>query len=133
MESAIQVDLAKPEASAEQVLNSALGQAAIPPDNEIQRSASSNRRTEELRYSLQGGFATTTQARLDTKQSRHEFSPPIAEVERFDDEFTNVYTSQPVDSGFGAWSYVASAFAMYIVVWGEPRQIYCRQKPQWRF
>jgi hypothetical protein len=29
-------------------------------------------------------------------------------------------TLQPVDEGFGAWSYVASAFAMYIVVWGEP-------------
>ena len=30
----------------------------------------------------------------------------------------NVVILQPQDEGFGAWSYVASAFAMYIVVWG---------------
>ncbi|KAK3716629.1 hypothetical protein LTR37_006259 [Vermiconidia calcicola] len=32
-----------------------------------------------------------------------------------------VFTSPAIDGGFGAWSYVAGAFAMYIVVWGFPQ------------
>jgi hypothetical protein len=30
-----------------------------------------------------------------------------------------VSTVRPPDEGFGAWSYAVSAFAMFIVVWGE--------------
>ena len=37
-------------------------------------------------------------------------------------ENTNSFTLQPVDRGFGAWSYAASTFAMFIVVWGKQEQ-----------
>lgn len=35
------------------------------------------------------------------------------------DDVANAFTLLPADEGFGAWSYVASAFAMFVVVWGR--------------
>lgn len=34
-------------------------------------------------------------------------------------EAINIVTLPPVDGGFRAWSYVVSAFAMFVVVWGK--------------
>ena len=133
MDSALQVDLAKSEAPAEQVLTSALGEAAshlaVPlptdaPTNERDRNSESLAQNS-TRRSSKGGYATTTQVHLKPKASnkslsRHHPDPAnnaSLELGKLDNK-ASVYTLQPADEGFGAWSYVASAFAMYIVVWG---------------
>ena len=127
MDSAREVDLARREAPAQQVLNSALGAAAyhrndLPPvTSEEQPPGSLSAHT------LQGATATTTQAKLKPKSLADRSSSSTNsgdqsggsfEMEGFG-ESTNVTKLQPMDQGFGAWSYVASAFAMYIVVWGK--------------
>ena len=126
MERALQIDLAKPEAPAQQVLNTALGDAethlAAPRPNSPAQTAENH-----PRRSSKGGYPTTTQVRLNPKKPSSDTSPshsiydgPVNSLElgKFD-ATANVVTLQPVDEGFGAWSYVASAFAMYIVIWGE--------------
>lgn len=66
------------------------------------------------RVSSPGASTTTAKPRLYTK------SPFEGITDGFGDEKGgNVVTLQPRDEGFGAWSYVAGAFAMYIVVWGK--------------
>lgn len=126
MDSALQVDLARPEAPAQQVLDTALGEAAthlVVPQGETaaQGPVGSPQR------SLKGGISTTTQIRLSPKKIYKDVSASLSglgetansmELDNFD-ETTNVAILQPVDGGFGAWSYVAGAFAMYIVVWGK--------------
>ena len=127
MDSAREVDLARREAPAQQVLNSALGAAAYhrnglsPVTSEEQPPGSLSAHT------LQGATATTTQAKLKPKSLADRSSSSTNsgdqsggsfEMEDFG-ESTNVTKLQPMDQGFGAWSYVASAFAMYIVVWGK--------------
>ena len=115
MDTALQIDLSKPEAPAEQVLNSALGEVAAKPCS------------TEGKNLTRGRSDTTHQARLVPKSSHSERSRSVSarepsnevsELGHFD-ETANSYNLQPVDEGFGAWSYVASAFAMFIVVWGE--------------
>ncbi|KAL2047472.1 hypothetical protein ABVK25_011499 [Lepraria finkii] len=78
---------------------------------------------------IRGRSETTNQARLGPKSSQGRRSRSVStqgvsneasENGPFD-ETTNAYALQPVDEGFGAWSYVASAFAMFIVVWGFPQ------------
>lgn len=125
METALQVDLAKPEAPAEQVLGSALGRVSPQAGNVPPSRDSSDSRKKKPQQSTQGASRTTSQIRLKSKdqftlQTDSDTIPPTV---RDSDEGLS-YTLQPVDGGFGAWSYVASAFAMYIVVWGE----YCRFK-----
>jgi hypothetical protein len=129
MDSALQVDLARPEAPAKQVLDTALGEAAshlAVPQHEtpVQGPVGSS-----PQRSLRGGTSTTSQIRLNPTKitggicaSRTGLDDPLnsLEFEKFD-ETTNVSTLHPVDGGFGAWSYVAGAFAMYIVVWGKPQ------------
>ena len=127
MESALQIDLARPEAPAEQVLNSALGQAAARP------AAPSSDSTErildnESKHTIKGRSETTAQVRLVPKipkghrsRSSSTQDAPTDTLERGNfDEIAQGFSLQPVDEGFGAWSYVASAFAMFIVVWGKP-------------
>ncbi|KAK3176619.1 hypothetical protein OEA41_007942 [Lepraria neglecta] len=128
METALQVDLAKPEAPAEQVLESALGQ--IPSQSTLARDKSpSHRPSNNEKQPIRGRSETTNQVRLGPKYSQGRRSRSVStqgvsneapENGHFD-ETTNAYTLQPVDEGFGAWSYVASAFAMFIVVWGFPQ------------
>ena len=126
MESALQVDLARPEAPAEQVLGSALGQAATRPPL-LSSSASSERTANDAsEHTIRGRSETTAQVRLVPKIPKgHRSRSPatqdapggILELGNFD-ETAQGFSLQPVDEGFGAWSYVASAFAMFIVVWG---------------
>ena len=115
METALQIDLSKPEAPAEQVLDSALGEIAAQPCS------------TDSKHLVRGRSDTTHQARLGPKSSHggrsrsvsaQAHSKEVSELGHFD-ETANSYSLQPVDEGFGAWSYVASAFAMFIVVWGE--------------
>ena len=127
MESALQVDLSRPEAPAEQVLNSALGQAATRPT--ILSSPDSTERvpSNESKHTIRGRSETTAQVRLvpkipkgDRSRSPSTQDAPTDTLERGNfDELAQSFTLQPVDEGFGAWSYVASAFAMFIVVWGK--------------
>lgn len=126
MNSALQVDLAKSEAPAEQVLKSALGEAAshltVPPPSD--QSSTESLPQHAPRRSSKGGYATTAQVRLKSKTSNDSLSRQnhdaagSASLELGDLDNARVYTLQPADEGFGAWSYVACAFAMYIVVWG---------------
>ena len=127
MESALQVDLARSEAPAEQVLDSALGQTIPRP---IIKSSPAN--TEEIindksKHTVRGRSETTAQVRLVPKvpkeqrsRSRSAQDVPTTTLELGNfDETAQGFSLQPVDGGFGAWSYVASAFAMFIVVWGK--------------
>ena len=107
LESATQIDLARGEAPASQVLSSALAQ----PDH------SSNNQ------SPRGSITATHQVRSYGKKSRGsnggaDAAIPLLDADAFG-ESDNVVELQPMDGGFGAWSYVASAFFMYIVVWGQ--------------
>ena len=128
MESALQVDLAKQETTAQQALDSALGQRFLNPSLDPSTGPANALSTEQPRRSSKGGSATTTQPRLNPKALPDRRSPSPSLFDRAGaasslelgehDDSTNTYYLQPVDEGFGAWSYVASAFAMYIVVWG---------------
>ncbi len=126
METALQADLARPEATAEQVLESALGQTSSQPASS-ERIPASGPPNKNAKWSVRGRAETTTQARLVPKSARHSRSQSTStrnaarEASDLDvfNETTRASVLQPVDEGFGAWSYVASAFAMFIVVWGK--------------
>lgn len=126
MEAALQVDLARPEAPVDQVLESALGYNVSQPRINEPPSAQDTL-TSDAKWSVRGRAETTTQARLVPKSAKHSRSrststhnvgAEASELGHFD-ESARVFALQPVDEGFGAWSYVASAFAMFIVVWGK--------------
>ncbi len=133
METALQVDLAKPDATADQVLESAFGHISSQP-RVIEPPSSKDSPRSDAKWSARGRAETTNQARLVPKSSKHSRSRSTsthnAAVEASElgclDESANAYILQPVDEGFGAWSYVASAFAMFIVVWGKRRAIHRR-------
>lgn len=128
MESELEIDSARQEASAQQAVDSALGQSP-PSRNLAPTGRSSDARSNEQpgRYS-RGRSATTSQPRLKPKTPHEQRSPsPLpdrtgtagsVDLGEDNDGLKNAFRLQPVDEGFGAWSYVASAFAMYIVVWG---------------
>jgi hypothetical protein len=125
MESALQVDLARREASSKQVPNSSLGQTAFHPtvsSTPLLTDADPTSHNSAGR-SRPGGYAASIQVRLKPKVSRDDPSPEPSMLNSLEfgeyDDATRVYNLQPMDEGFGAWSYVASAFAMYIVVWGR--------------
>jgi hypothetical protein len=124
MEAVMQLDLARTEAPAGQVMDSVLGEGAEhfaaestlrPPDAADSRSP---------RRSTRGASASTYQVRLKPKHSERSASPSVEQTPADSLATGNLEAArlvselQPVDQGFGAWSYVASAFAMYIVVWG---------------
>ena len=128
MESALQVDLARPEAPAEQVLNSALGQGSSRPAVLSSSGSTEGTLNNESKHTIRGRSEATAQVRLVPKipKGQRPRSPstqdaPTDTLERGNfDEIAQGFSLQPVDAGFGAWSYVASAFAMFIVVWGKP-------------
>lgn len=127
MEGALQVDLARPEAPAEQVLDSALGQAVAPPTVLSSSAFPEGTINDKSKHTIRGRSETTAQVRLVPKipKGHRSRSPatqdaPTDTLERGNfDEIAQSFSLQPVDEGFGAWSYVASAFAMFIVVWGK--------------
>ena len=125
MDTALQIDLAKPEAPAEQVLGSVLGAASLLDRNTASSRPPSDDGFKESEKTIRGASRTTSQIRLKPKdqQSPSFRSADASKPAHFtleDSDESVSHTLQPVDGGFGAWSYVASAFAMYIVVWGEP-------------
>lgn len=122
MESALQVDLAKHEAPAEQVLDAAHERALPCISLPLHAASLETASRSPSKHSHKGGSATTTQIQLNSvilenHQSTLTTQTPSLKEGIFD-ETANSFTLQPADEGFGAWSYVASAFAMYIVVWG---------------
>ena len=134
METALQVDLSKPEAPAEQVLD------AVSSNIETQVHGSKPIETSihgEGEKKTSDGFETAAQVRLHPKGSSRHKSQKVdkaaesEEVSSFadTDEAAGAFYLQPVDKGFGAWSYVASAFAMYIVVWGKFYQDHVSRQP----
>ncbi|KAL8668967.1 MAG: hypothetical protein Q9168_006422 [Polycauliona sp. 1 TL-2023] len=128
MESGLEVDLAKQEVTAQQALESPLGQSL--PNRQAGQTLNADLR-EQPRRSSKSGSATTNQPRLKPKApSNRQNHTVLSSVHgdeagsfelKSNDETQTIFRLQPVDEGFGAWSYVASAFAMYIVVWGFPQ------------
>lgn len=131
MESGIELDLAREEATAQQALKSPLGQnlpnrSLAPPEQ-----TSNVQATEQPGRSSRSGSRTTSQPRLKPKAPSDRRSSAASSsahgghggeagsFELSDNDSERMFRLQPVDEGFGAWSYVASAFAMYIVVWGS--------------
>jgi hypothetical protein len=90
--------------------------ARLAPEPSISDAAS--RDTSATRKS-KGGYSTTIQPKLheSSKSSEAEQQAQLELIGRESDA-TNIVELPPVDKGFGAWSYVVSAFAMFIVVWG---------------
>ena len=127
METELQIDLAKPEAPAPEVLDNAL------PTSGNNRADSSSRAVDDLlrepKKYVQGASRTTSQIRLTPKGERSQSPAPeqntVAALIELGGESGDSQgsTLQPMDGGFGAWSYVASAFAMYVVVWGKFLQL----------
>lgn len=123
MDSALQVDLARSEAPVQQILNSPLGEVG----SHLAVSQQSQPPSDIPKRSSKGGSNSFTQIRLKPKKSSRDPSPSLCIQDGSDntlelgefDETANIVTLQPLDKGFGAWSYVAGAFAMYIVVWGK--------------
>jgi hypothetical protein len=64
--------------------------------------------------SLRGSSSTTLQLNLQDDEDTQR----LLDLDQGSGE-TNAYVLQPADYGFGAWSYAASAFAMFTVVWGK--------------
>ena len=128
MESALEVDLTEQETTAQQALGSALRQNSSISSSQHPLDPANVQTIEQPQRSSKGGSATTIQPKLNPRAApqRHSRSPSPSHKARPEesvelgghDDSTNTYRLQPVDEGFGAWSYVASAFAMYVVVWG---------------
>ena len=127
MESGLQVDLARSEAPAEQVLDSALGQAATHTVDLSSPNVAEGIVNDKSKSIIRGRSETTAQVRLVPKipKENRSRSPstqglPTNALELGNcEEAAHGFSLQPADEGFGAWSYVASAFAMFIVVWGK--------------
>lgn len=126
METAFQIDLARPKAPVDQDLESALGH--VSSQSRVNKPPpSKNSRSIDEKWSVRGRAETTMQARLVPKSSKHSHSHSTSthnagvEVSELGnlDGVGRAYTLQPVDEGFGAWNYFASSFAMFIVVWGQ--------------
>lgn len=111
--STLYIDPASLENPAPQVLESASGEA----------NSSEQNAAETPRRSSRGGVTATTQTRLYPARDPLLTAPiddatsNSMELGSFE-ETGNVAISLPADTGFGAWSYVASAFSMFVVVWG---------------
>lgn len=124
MEAATQVDLARAEVPAGQVANSVLEEAADLKVDFAPKPRDS-REPKSPRRSSRGASLSTYQVRLKPKGSSRSRSPVPRRTSDGALATTHLEAGrlaaelQAVDEGFGAWSYVASTFAMYIVVWGE--------------
>ena len=103
----------------------AQGQQQIPNAlSEVERSPSAGDGSRLPRRPLKGVSTTTVQislhpkaSELDPSKSSWDASIQSLELGEGRDGAKN-FTLPPADEGFGAWSYVASAFSMLIVVWG---------------
>lgn len=93
--------------------------------SEAERSPSGGDRSRSPRRPLKGASTTTVQISLHPKASELEpskssWDASIQSLELGEGrEGAKNFTLPPADEGFGAWSYVASAFSMFIVVWGK--------------
>ena len=130
MQAATQIDLARDEATPQEVLRSPLHATLITDtDNDTSSNASSDSASRTTQRSMRGGLATTgPPVRLIPKQSGARSSTTHGQINDPADgaggdfcETDNSFELMPMDTGFGAWSYATAAFAMYIVVWGEHR------------
>ncbi|KAL9103039.1 MAG: hypothetical protein Q9163_001869 [Psora crenata] len=123
METTLQIHLARPEEPSEQVFDSASG-AATPQARNINSSRSSSDYLLEVpERTLKGASRTTSQVKLKPKDQQRPCSVTESNlsITLLQGGEGPSYALRPIDGGFGAWSYVASAFAMYIVVWGFPQ------------
>lgn len=115
--STFHIDPAGLEDSAPQVLEK----------SSVEASSSGQNADDTPRRSSRGGVTTTTQTWLyppklarDSLLTTPIYDPTSNSFELGSfGETANVATSLPADTGFGAWSYVASAFSMFVVVWGR--------------
>lgn len=141
MEAATQLDLARGEAPAHQVLDSPLREPAPRLLSVPAEEALPSDRSKSPKRSSRGAISSTHQVRLKHKSRARDPVSSIDSRETKHDPFSeasNVVELQPIDRGFGAWSYVAAAFSMYIVVWGFPYafpifQTYLSAGPKARF
>jgi hypothetical protein len=122
MNNALQIDLARDEATPQQILNSPL---QPEHQDDTARDIAPHRITSPAapKRSTRGAIVTASQARLKPQPRNHArpSSRDVSPAPRDADAFGETDKSsilQPLDKGFGAWSYVAATFAMYIVVWG---------------
>lgn len=141
MEAETQLDLAREEAPAHQALDSPLRQLTprllLVPAEQTQTIDLSR----SPKRSSRGAVWSAHQVRLKAKPpARAPVSSVDANESKIDPfgESSNIVELQPVDGGFGAWSYVAATFSMYIVVWGFPYafpifQTYLSAGPKARF
>lgn len=123
MDAATQIDLAKQNAPASQVLGSAL-QEALPEVGSASEEEIDNASISAARRKSRGTVVATNQVRLKRKQNRTttiETDPLTSLPLDHFGESANVVALQPIDRGFGAWSYVTAAFSMFVVVWGFPQ------------
>ena len=122
MEANTQIDLAKQEVSANRAISSAL-QNATTEDVAVSPEQPNSTSTSER--SARGTIHATNQVRLKRKEnstlSVEADSVTGIPLEDYFGESVNTSELQPADRGFGAWSYVMSAFAMFVVVWGFPQ------------
>lgn len=116
-------DLAKGKALPDLLLSAPLGGVTtqIPSGPSRTKKETTN---ETQQRSTAGGSATTIQLKLHPKAQKSTSISSLEDrpedVELFGSESDALHSSslQPADEGFGAWSYVASAFAMFVIVWG---------------
>lgn len=105
-----------PEAASDRLWNASLaGSAPSSLNAGVERSS-------------RGATAAASQVKLRSRppESHTPFSDeiPMNSLEFGDPETAAGFTLPPADTGFGAWSYAAAAFAMYIVVWGNSGAIF---------
>ena len=125
VETVLQAHLGAPR---EDKLDDALQETAFRGGNELPAALPNNVLSDPPRRPMRGVNTTTSSQpklrNIDPKQSASSASnadSPTANISDLGafEASGKVYTLQPVDEGFGAWSYVASAFAMFLVVWGN--------------
>ncbi|KAL8746895.1 MAG: hypothetical protein Q9190_001160, partial [Brigantiaea leucoxantha] len=124
MEGTLQVDLSKPEAPADQAVNATSAPSTAVLDPSRLKSLSQKLPGDTARSS-RGGSVSTASLKWSLNSSQSRSTSPASHETTMEMGNTNdgskVFTLQPQDTDFGAWSYVASAFAFYIVVWGFPQ------------
>jgi hypothetical protein len=97
---------------------------APQPELSILTNASSDGPERRLSSSKRE-YRTTTQVSLKPKSNRTTQGDPAQESALHGietgkiEDIARVFALQPIDTGFGAWGYVASAMCMFIVVWGN--------------
>jgi len=123
MDAAVQLDLARDEAPASQALNSLLQQSVPQTLSIAEEELPPIDRSRSPKRSSRGAISSTHQVRLKHKTPARASTSSVDTREIKLDPFGDssiIVELQPIDRGFGAWSYIAAAFAMYIVVWGFP-------------